>query len=103
MPDLTAIFVSNDLPALGVLQAAAEMGRSVPADLSVIGITDIQLAHQVRPALSTVAVPTEESAAMAVEMIMRMIAGDEAATLLRETAPPKLVVRASTARVRRAR
>ena len=103
VPDLTALFVSNDLPALGVLQAAAEMGLAVPADLSVIGITDIQLAHQVRPALTTVAVPTEESAALAVEMIMRMIGGDEEPAPLRETALPKLVVRASTGLVRRGR
>ena len=98
-PDLSAVFVSNDLPALGVLQAAADMGLDVPADLSVIGITDIQLAHQVRPALTTVAVPTQESAELAVEMIMHMIRQDDSsAPLLRETSPPRLVVRASTGR-----
>jgi DNA-binding LacI/PurR family transcriptional regulator len=63
VPDLTAIFVSNDLPAIGVLQAAADLGLNVPADLSVTGITDIQLAHPVRPALTTVAVPTGQAAA----------------------------------------
>ena len=99
-PDLTAVFVSNDLPALGVLQAAADMGLDVPADLSVIGITDIQLAHQVRPALTTVAVPTQESAELAVEMIMHMIRQDDSsAPLQRETSLPRLVVRASTGRV----
>ncbi len=101
-PDLTAVFVSNDLPALGVLQAAAEMGLEVPSRLSVIGITDIQLAHQVRPALTTVAVPTQESAELAVEMIMHMILqddeGKDASPPLRQTALPKLVVRASTGR-----
>jgi DNA-binding LacI/PurR family transcriptional regulator len=98
-PDLTAVFVSNDLPALGVLQAAADMGLDVPADLSVIGITDIQLAHQVRPALTTVAVPTQESAELAVEMIMHMIRQDDSsAPLQRETSLPRLVVRASTGR-----
>ncbi|WP_374510775.1 LacI family DNA-binding transcriptional regulator, partial [Niveibacterium sp.] len=39
VPDLSAIFVSNDLPAIGVLQAAADLGLEVPSDLSVIGIT----------------------------------------------------------------
>ena len=102
-PDLTAVFVSNDLPALGVLQAAAEMGLDVPSDLSVIGITDIHLAHQVRPALTTVAVPIQESAELAVEMIMHQILRDDdgQAPLLRQTALPKLVVRASTGRVGR--
>jgi DNA-binding LacI/PurR family transcriptional regulator len=99
VPDLSAVFVSNDLPALGVLQAAADMGLDVPGDLSVIGITDIQLAHQVRPALTTVAVPTQESAELAVEMIMHMIRQDDSsAPLMRETSAPRLVVRASTGR-----
>lgn len=103
-PDLTAVFVTNDLPALGVLQAAADMGLNVPGDLSVVGITDIQLAQQVRPALTTVAVPTQESAELAVKMIMQLIRDDEAgavdadASPMRETSLPRLVVRASTGR-----
>lgn len=104
VPDLTAVFASNDLPALGVLQAAADLGLDVPTDLSVIGITDIPLAHQVRPALTTVAVPIEESANLAVEMIMQMIqekAPSTGAPMLREASVPRLVVRASTARVRK--
>jgi len=103
VPDLSAIFASNDLPALGVLQAAADLGLNVPGDLSVIGITDIQLAHQVRPALTTVAIPTQESADLAVEMIMQMIreeAPDLSRPTLREASTPRLVVRASTARAR---
>ena len=101
VPDLSAVFASNDLPAIGVLQAAADLGLNVPDDLSVIGITDIQLAHQVRPALTTVAVPIQEAAERAVEMIMQLIdeeADPSAPPLLREVALPRLVVRASTAR-----
>ena len=101
VPEMSAVFASNDLPAIGVLQAAADLGLTVPDDLSVIGITDIQLAHQVRPALTTVAVPIQEAAECAVEMIMQLI--DEEADpsmppLLREVSLPRLVVRASTTR-----
>jgi len=102
VPDLTAIFASNDLPAIGVLQAAADLGLQVPSDLSVIGITDIQLAHQVRPALTTVAVPTSEAAALAVQMMMNIIRheggnGLDGETML-VTSTPRLVVRSSTGR-----
>ena len=102
VPDLTAIFASNDLPAIGVLQAAADLGLQVPSDLSVIGITDIQLAHQVRPALTTVAVPTAEAAALAVQMMMNIIRheggnGVDGETML-VTSTPRLVVRSSTGR-----
>ncbi len=101
-PDLTGLFVSNDLPAFGVLQAAAELGMEVPRDLSVIGVTDIQLAHQMRPALSTVAVPTAEAAGLAVDMLMSVIQSPPSAPPpMVVTSPPRLVVRASTAKPRR--
>jgi DNA-binding LacI/PurR family transcriptional regulator len=103
-PALTGVFVSNDLPAFGVLQAAADLGMEVPRDLSVVGITDIQLAHQMRPALTTVAVPTAEAAGLAVDMLMSVIQDTPAeAVPVAVTSAPRLVVRASTAKVRRAR
>ncbi|MFP3702316.1 substrate-binding domain-containing protein, partial [Burkholderia sp. SIMBA_013] len=62
-PGLTALFATNDLMAIGAMQAAADLGLRVPADLSVVGMTDIQLAHQFRPALTTVRFPTSQIAA----------------------------------------
>src|SRR5207249_3991139 len=41
----TAIFAHSDTQALGVVEAAAELGRRVPEDLSVIGFDDIESAH----------------------------------------------------------
>ncbi|WAC71386.1 LacI family DNA-binding transcriptional regulator [Roseateles sp. SL47] len=97
VPGLTAVFATNDLPALGVLQAAAELGLEVPRDLSVIGVTDIQLAHQMRPALSTVAMPTAEAAMLAVQMLQSEInAKPDHPLPMSVTEPPKLVVRGST-------
>ncbi|MBB5190918.1 DNA-binding LacI/PurR family transcriptional regulator [Silvimonas terrae] len=97
-PQTTAIFVSNDLPAIGVLQSAADLGLRVPADLSVIGITDINLAHQIRPSLSTVAVPTAEAAEMAVNLLLSLIKGQPAdgARPMLVTSRPQLVARDST-------
>jgi DNA-binding LacI/PurR family transcriptional regulator len=102
-PKLTAIFATNDLPALGAMHAAADLGLNVPADLSVIGITDIQLARESRPALTTVAVPTVEVAGLAVSLLRELIessygqAGREAASVpMRISSQPELVVRAST-------
>ena len=107
-PDLTALFTTNDLPALGAMQAAADLGLDVPHDLSVIGITDIQLAKESRPALTTVAVPTVEAAELAVALLLELIeapaqnGGDMGAldARIRVTSEPYLVVRASTERVR---
>jgi DNA-binding LacI/PurR family transcriptional regulator len=102
-PKLTAIFATNDLPALGAMHAAADLGLNVPGDLSVIGVTDIQLARESRPALTTIAVPTVEVAELAVALLRELIetsygqAGSSAASVpMRISSAPKLVVRAST-------
>jgi DNA-binding LacI/PurR family transcriptional regulator len=99
-PQLTAIFASNDLPALGALNAAADLGLKVPQDISVIGITDIQWAKLSRPALTTVAVPTARAAEMSIELLLELIQGNSAASapVMRVTATPELIVRASTSR-----
>ncbi|CAG4910249.1 LacI family DNA-binding transcriptional regulator [Paraburkholderia gardini] len=106
-PEVTALYATNDLPALGAMHAAADMGLSVPDDLSVVGITDIQLARESRPALSTVAVPTEEAARMAVDLLRELIDRAPRASRgnpdttgtppMRVTSAPVMVPRASTA------
>ncbi|HZZ09362.1 MAG TPA: LacI family DNA-binding transcriptional regulator [Paraburkholderia sp.] len=102
-PTLTALFVTNDLPALGAMHAAADLGLNVPRDLSVIGITDIQLARESRPALTTVAVPTVEAAELAVSLLRELIessygqGGVPAGSVpMKVACAPQLVVRAST-------
>jgi LacI family purine nucleotide synthesis repressor len=95
-PDLTAIFVSNDFPALGVLHAAADRGLRVPEDLSVIGITDIHWARLSRPALTTVAVPTAQAAEMAVELVLDLIHNPRKEPTTWIADAPWLVVRKST-------
>ncbi|PTB22018.1 LacI family transcriptional regulator [Trinickia symbiotica] len=99
-PDLTAIFVSNDLPALGVLNAASDLGFSVPGDLSVVSITDIIPARQSRPGLTTVAIPTAEMAEKGVNLLVELMAGRATEATVVHTSAPKLVVRGSTARLR---
>ncbi|MGK5026651.1 LacI family DNA-binding transcriptional regulator [Janthinobacterium sp. RB2R34] len=96
-PSITAVFATNDLPALGLLHAAADLGIKVPQQLSVIGLTDIQSARQSRPALTTVALPTAQAAAMSVALLLELIAEPQAQPPMRIAPPPELVVRASTA------
>ncbi|AXE95823.1 LacI family DNA-binding transcriptional regulator [Paraburkholderia sp. DD10] len=95
-PHLTAIFATNDLLAIGAAQALITLGRAVPDDVSVIGITDIQLAHQVHPALTTVAIQTAAIAELAIESLIRLIETPERQPSMVLAAPPELVVRAST-------
>jgi len=54
----TAIFCFNDEMAMGVYQAANDLGLSIPDELSVIGVDDLQLITQALvPNLTTIALP----------------------------------------------
>lgn len=55
-PEVTAIFACNDEVALGVLNAARDMGLDMPRDLSVVGFDDIDLAQKFSPQLTTMRV-----------------------------------------------
>ncbi|NWL89941.1 MULTISPECIES: LacI family DNA-binding transcriptional regulator [unclassified Paenibacillus] len=50
----TSVICCSDMIALGVMEAAAEAGLSVPDDLSVIGFDGIEMSRHTQPALTTV-------------------------------------------------
>jgi LacI family transcriptional regulator len=69
----TAVICSNDLMAIGALDAAVELGLSVPDRLAIVGVDDIDAASLVRPALSTIRVPAEEIGRAAGDLLLRRI------------------------------
>jgi DNA-binding LacI/PurR family transcriptional regulator len=92
---VTGIVCASDLMALGAIRAAKRAGRSVPADVSIVGFDDSFLMNCTEPPLTTVRQPIEPMCRMVIELLVRQVAGapiqhDE---LLFE---PELVVRAST-------
>ncbi len=96
-PGVTALFATNDLLAIGAMQAAAALGREVPRALSVIGVTDIHLASQMRPALTTVSIGTVAVAEAAIRFLLDLIKHVPAAPAVCQAPPPVLIRRGSTA------
>ncbi|MBO1739417.1 LacI family DNA-binding transcriptional regulator [Leifsonia sp. TF02-11] len=70
----SAVFCANDLMAIGALDAAHQAGLSVPEDIAIIGVDDIDAAGLVRPALTTVRIPAEEIGRAAGELLLHRIA-----------------------------
>lgn len=87
----TAIVAFADVVALGVMDAAAERGISVPGELSVIGFDDVIDASISEPPLSTIRQPHAEKGAAAIRLLLD--GGPSDHVLL----PTELVVRSSTA------
>jgi len=71
----TALFAASDVQALAALDAAEELGVSVPGELSVVGYDDIELARYA--GLTTAAQPLEESGALGAELLLAALEGAE--------------------------
>lgn len=93
----TALVAFNDKAAIGALQAAADLGLSVPADLSIAGFDDLDLSRATTPSLTTVRQPLQEMGRMAVSLLIRLLDRHELEALHVELAT-ELIVRGSTAR-----
>ena len=98
-PDITALLATNDLLAIGALQAAAERGLAVPDALSIIGITNIWMAAEMRPALTTIDIATRSLAECSVNLLLDLITDPDRVPqgAHRVVGAPRLIRRASTA------
>ena len=90
----TALSCFDDRIAIGAISALNQAGLSVPHDMSVIGIDDIPVAAWLSPPLTTVRQPLRETGQKAMEMALRLLAGEETGEIVLES---ELIVRGSTA------
>jgi LacI family transcriptional regulator len=81
----TAIFLSNDMMAVGAYDALKERGLRIPEDVSVVGYDDREIARFMRPPLTTVMLPHH---AMGLEAAEAMIDGQ----IRREGRQPQIKV-----------
>ncbi|AJQ95069.1 substrate-binding domain-containing protein [Gynuella sunshinyii] len=94
----SAVFIANDMMALGALSEAQQSGIRVPEDLSVIGYDNISFSAHFYPPLTTINQPKNRLAKMAVHTLIERLEHPrkQGRTLLIE---PDLVVRSSVAKV----
>jgi DNA-binding LacI/PurR family transcriptional regulator len=95
-PEITAIWAQNDLMAVGALKFLTNTGRTVPRDISLMGMDDIGLARMISPALSTISQPFEEICEKAVELLLSQKNGN-GSSARKIVMDPGVVVRESTA------
>lgn len=91
----TAIFASNDVMAMGVMEAVRDQGLRIPQDISILGFDNVPQATQVTPALTTVQQPLEQMGRMATQILLDRLKNPGAAARRIEL-PTELIVRAST-------
>ena len=95
----TAVTCYNDLVAIGVCRALAELGLAVPDDVSVVGFDDIPLLEYLTVPLTTVRVPKFEMGRIATQMLIRHVESKESLPPQKVYLEAELVVRRSTRRL----
>jgi len=92
----TAIFAANDLQALGIYEAARQLGVRIPQDLSVIGFDDLSFTQWSGPPMTTVRQPLVQMGAAAADLVLELASGRQPDSNRIELATT-LVIRQSTA------
>jgi LacI family transcriptional regulator len=93
----TGVFAASDRVAIGAMLAVHEAGLNVPADISIVGLDDIEVAAFQNPPLTTIRQSFARLGTLAVEILLATLEGRplEQKQIMLE---PTLVARASTAR-----
>ena len=90
----SALFVCNDMMAMGLINAATEDGLTIPKDLSIIGYDDIHLAKFITPSLTTIHQPKHQLGKTAVDTLLARFEAPQAPQQVVQL-EPTLVIRHS--------
>lgn len=96
--EITAVFAANDQLAIGAMAVAEHAGRAVPSALSVVGTGNVLVLPFLRPALTTVAVPTFVLGQIGARPVLERRARRAGRAVDDRVLPVELVTRGSVAR-----
>jgi DNA-binding LacI/PurR family transcriptional regulator len=97
-PQITGLFCINDAIALGAIDAAKDLGKNCPADLSVVGYGDSPEGSHWRPKLTTVALSADRVSTTALTLVLEQRKNpklEQRTTLI----PGDLILRESTTKL----
>jgi len=92
----TAVFVCNDMMAIGAIRTVKNFGLNVPDDISIIGFDNIPISEAISPMLTTISQPIEVIAATAMKSLFSRIKNDDKQNYKRVVLEPELLIREST-------
>lgn len=71
--DITAVFVSSDIMAIGASKAILSRNLKIPEDISVIGFDGIEYSKYFHPSLTTIKQPKEKFANESIHILLDLI------------------------------
>lgn len=73
--DITAIFITADIMAAGIMSGLREKGIKIPEDISIVGFDDLEISLLTNPRLTTIHQEVEKKGVIAAQMIVEQIEG----------------------------
>lgn len=92
-----AILAFNDIVTYAAFDAIKTLGLKIPEDVAIIGFTDTDASAFVTPKLSSIEDQSHKTGAVACELLMRIIGGDQ--KIYKEIVPMILKIRESSDKV----
>ncbi len=92
----SAIFASNDVMAMGAMDAIRHRGLRIPDDISILGFDNIPQSEMVFPPLTTIQQPLEQMGRVATQMLLDTLK-EPVKRISRIELPTELIARNSTA------
>ncbi len=71
--EITAVFATSDIMAIGAAKAALSRGLSIPEKISIIGFDGIEYTNYFHPALTTMRQPQEEIGYKSIEILFGLL------------------------------
>lgn len=99
-PDCTAIICAYDNIALGAVKRLQSYGKSVPADLSVIGIDDIGMSRYAETSLTTMGVDADEVCRLVFELLQRKLKNPYYKMMEKIQVKNELIIRQSVRKIK---
>ncbi len=94
----TALFVSSDHMAIAAMSALHSLKISIPDEISIIGISDIEDSKYLNPPLTTISIPQKEIGEISASTLLQRISGDSSLPK-RIIVPTRLVERESVKKI----
>ncbi|HHT26080.1 MAG TPA: LacI family transcriptional regulator [Firmicutes bacterium] len=91
----SAVYATSDYLAIGALYAAQEAGLKVPEQIAFVGTDNLEMARQVRPALTSVAQPLAQMGEEAAKLLLERITTGEKGKAVKVKLPGSLTIRDS--------
>ncbi|UOQ86961.1 LacI family DNA-binding transcriptional regulator [Gracilibacillus salinarum] len=95
-PMIDAVFSTNNMLTLELIEALKKMNKNVPADIGIVSYDDTIWAKHINPPLTTIKQPSYDIGKEAAKLLINEIRSKEVPTIKNIIFQPELVVRESS-------